>query len=186
MLTRIALFFLTLFLGIQAVALANYLTANFSLPADTDVAVETLTRDPTLAGLPKGVRISYNGMFPRTKDAPPTLRFLIYNGSGRELFCLGYGGSCASPKILVRGLDAGSWECMNGSSHYKIKPGETAELKVYASDFNLLPDKTEEVVIGYDFGNLDRQSDKYYAEPIVLPAEFRKALRKYLKEISEY
>ena len=106
MLTKIALFFLTLFLGIQAVALANHLAEQTSLPANADVEVDGLYADPSQAEPPEGIRILYNGMFAKVGDAPPILRFLIYNGSSRELSCIGYGGICASPEIRVRGLDA--------------------------------------------------------------------------------
>ena len=183
MLIKIAIFILALCLGLQAVTLANALIEQFSLPPETEVvgADENLAR----AELPKGIRISYNGVFPRVKDRPPFLRFLIYNGSPNELTCIGYSGICASPEIRLRDLDASAWVCMNGSSHYTIKPGEAAELEVSVEDFNLLPGKTDEVVIGHKFEHPDGRSDQYFAEPIVLPAEFRKAISKYLKEVRD-
>ena len=72
-----------------------------------------------------------------------------------------------------------------GSSVYTIKPGQSAELMIHSSDFQLLPGKTEKVVIGYEFENTEGQSHQHFAEPIVLPAEFRNAVRKYLKEVRD-
>ena len=181
MLTRLAIFVPALFLGLQAVTLADAFFKQFSLP----VEIEVVGSDEKLAPaeLPKGIRISYNGAFPRLKEHPPFLRFLIYNGSPKDLTCIGYSGICASPEIRVRELDASAWVCMNGSSIYTIKPGESAELQVSVEDFNLLPGKTDEVVIGYKFEHPDGRSDQYFAEPIVLPVEFRKAISKYLEEV---
>ena len=73
MLTRSATFFLTLFLGLQAVSLANLFAEQFFLPAEIEVvgADEKLTP----AELPKGVRITYDGMFPFNEEVPPSLRF---------------------------------------------------------------------------------------------------------------
>jgi hypothetical protein len=182
-LIRIGIFVLALLLGLQAVTLANAFFEQFSLPLEIEVvgSDEKLAR----AELPKGIRISYNGAFPRVKDHPPFLRFLIYNGSPNQLTCIGHSGICASPEIRLRDLDASAWVCMNGSSHYTIKPGESAELTVSVEDFNLLPGKTDEVVIGYKFEHPDGRSDQYFAEPIVLPAEFRKGVIKYLKEVRD-
>jgi hypothetical protein len=178
---KIGPFFLALFLGIQAVMLANCLVANLSLPADADVVVHYRPDgESTLAEPPKGIRILYDGMW--TDHETPTLRFLIYNGSDRELSCVGFRGYCADPQIRLRGLDAKSWECMNGSSLYTIKPGEFAELMVSPSNFQLLPGRTEEVVIGYKFEDPSGSSNQYFAAPLVLPAEFRNAVKKYLKQ----
>lgn len=184
MLRRIAIFVLALFLGLQAVTLANAFAEQFSLPPEIDLldADEKLAR----AELPKGVRISYNGIFQLAKDEPPALRFLIYNGSPNELTCIGYSGMCSAPEIRLRGLDAAAWECMNGFPHYTVKPGESAEMVVSVEDFNLLPRKTDEVVIGYTFYHPNGGSDQYFAEPIILPAEFRKAVSKYLKQVREF
>ena len=183
MLIRIAIFALAVFLGLQAVTLANAFAEQFSLPPEIEVvgSNEKLER----AERPKGVRITYDGMFPFNEEVPPSLRFLIYNGSPNELTCIGYSGICASPEIRLRGLDASAWVCMNGSSLYTIKPGESAELEVSVEDFNLLPGKTDDVVIGHKFEHPDGRSDQYFAEPIVLPAEFRKAVSKYLKEVRD-
>ena len=184
MVIRIGTFVLALFLGLQAVTLADAFVEQFSIPPEIDLlsSAEKLAR----AELPKGIRISYDGMFPRVEDHPPFLRFLIYNGSPNELTCIGYSGICASPEIRVREVDASAWVCMNGSSFYKIKPGETAELTVSVEDFNLLPGKTDDVEIGYKFEHSDGRSDQYFAEPITLPAEFRKAVSKYRKEVRDF
>ena len=74
---------------------------------------------------------------------------------------------------------------MNGSSRYTIKPGESAELWVSPSDFELLPEQTEEVVIGYKFEDPSGSSNQYFAAPLVLPVEFRTAVRKYQKELRD-
>lgn len=182
---KIGPFFLALFLGIQAVSLAKYLAAKPSLPADADIVVDRSYGESTPAERPEGIRVLYDGIFPSSDHQSPTLRFLIYNGSSREVSCIGYWGICASPEIRLRGLEAKAWVCMNGSSFYTIKPGESAELMVSAADFQLLPGKTEEVVIGYKFKYPDGRSDQYFAAPLVLPAEFRTAVRKYLKELRD-
>lgn len=183
MLILIAMFVLALFLGLQAATLANAIYEQFSLPPEIEVvgSDEKLER----AGRPKGVRITYDGMFPFNEEVPPSLRFLIYNGSPNELTCIGYSGICASPEIRVRELDASAWVCMNGSSDYTIKPGDSAELMVTVQDFDLLPTKSELVMIGYKFEHPDGRSHQYFAEPIVLPAKFRKAVSKYLKEVRD-
>lgn len=183
MLTRTGLFLLTLFLGLQVVALADHFAEQFFLPPEIEVLGSDERR--SLAERPSGIRITYNGMFPRAEDYPASLRFLIYNGSQGELTCIGYSGMCSSPEIRIRGLDATAWVCMIGSSFYKIGPGETAQLMVSAEDFALLPAKTEEVAIGIKFEHPDGRSDQFFAEPIILPAEFRKAVSKYLKEVRD-
>ena len=177
------MFALTLFCGLQIVTLTSAFSEQFSLPREIDVvgSDENLAQ----AEIPKGIRIFFNGVYPPVKDHPPILRFVIYNGSPNELTCIGYSRICASPEIRLRGLDTSAWECMNGSSFYKIKPGETAELMVSVEDFSLLPAKTENVTIGIKFEHSDGRSDSYFAEPIVLPAEFRKAVNKFLKEVRD-
>ena len=178
------MFVLALFVGLQATMLAEAISEEFSLPPEIVVVGSDEKRER--AELPKGVRITYDGMFPVNDEVPaPSLRFLIYNGSSEELTCIGYSGICASPAILVRELDATAWVCMNGSSNYTIKPGESAEMMVSVQDFNLLPGKTENVAVGYKFEFSAGLSDQYLAEPIVLPAKFRKALVKDLNEVRD-
>ena len=180
---KIGLFFLTLFLGIQAITLADCIVANLSVPADADIVVDGSDLESTQVERPGGIRILYDGTW--SDDETPVLLFLIYNGSFRELSCIGYGGRCLSPQIRLRGLDVKAWACMNGSSRYTIKPGESAELWVSPSDFELLPEQTEEVVIGYKFEDPSGSSNQYFAAPLVLPVEFRTAVRKYQKELRD-
>jgi hypothetical protein len=40
-------------------------------------------------------------------------------------------------------------------------------------------------MIGYKFEHSEGSSDQYFAEPIVLPVEFRKALIKHFKELRD-
>lgn len=174
---------MSLSVGLLVVALSEVFVEQNFLAAEIEVVGED--KKLKRVGLPKGVRITYDGVFPVIEDEPVALRFLIYNGSPNELTCIGYSGICASPEIQVRGLDASAWVCMRGSSLYTIKPGKTAELKVTVENFDLLPDKSDEVVIGYKFEHPDGPSDLYFAEPIVLPTQFRKAVSKYLKEVRD-
>lgn len=181
MLTGIALFLLTLCLGLKAVRLANYVTGPFLVL--TDIEVLYLDDGRNLADFPRGVRITYNGSFhPSTEQHSPELRFLIFNGTAKDLTCIGDSGKCVAPEVRLRGLDASSWDCMNGFPTYTIKSGEAAELVVTADDFNLLPGRSEQVLVGYTFYRPYNESDQYFAEPIVLPAEFRKAISKHLKK----
>jgi len=180
----IGMFLLTLCLGINADRLANYITDQFHLPGEIELI--DAHDGMELAEVPRGIRIMYEGVFPVwAEEHEPPLRFHIYNGSSRELKCIGYSGMCASPEIRVRGLDATAWVCMNGSSFYTIKPGESAEVMVDPQDFNFLPGKSELVTVGYEFEHPDGSSDLYFAESIVLPAAFRKAVNKHLKEVCD-
>ena len=164
------IFLFALFLGIQLAAFDTDLAARFSPPADVPEPREydDVERIPAR---PSGIRVSYVGV----NDS--TLRFLVYNGSTEKLSCRGYEGICSSPELLLNGLDASAWVCMNGSSKYEIKPGDTVEMMVAPYDFARVPGKNEKVVVGFKSIDEDDWRDQYFAEPIVLPPAFRNEIR---------
>lgn len=171
------IFLAALFVGIQSTAFSTDVAAQFSLPADIPEPGSQLDPDQAPKA-PAGIRVSYIGV----NDS--TLRFLIYNGSTESVSCLGYSGLCASPELLINGLDANAWVCMSGSPTYEIKPGDSVEMIVTPEDFARVPGKSEMVVVGYKPLQLDAQ-DQYFAEPIVLPPSFRNSIRKSLTQLGE-
>lgn len=173
-----ALIFLsTLFVGIQVAAFVTNVTAQFSLPADIPEPGFDEHTDQ-VAKAPIGIHVSYIGV------NESTLRFLIYNGSTEKLSCRGYSGICASPELHINGLDASAWVCMNGSSVYEIKPGDTVEMMVVPEDFARVPGKNEKVVVGYKSIHDDMQYP-HFAEPIVLPPAFRNEIRESFSKRDE-
>jgi len=171
------IFLAALFVGIQTTAFSTDVAAQFSLPADIPEPGFHLDPDQ-VPKAPAGVRVSYIGV----NDS--TLRFLIYNGSTETVSCLGYAGLCASPELLINGLDANAWVCMMGSPRYDIKPGDTVEMIVTPEDFASVPGKNDKVVVGYKPIREDSQ-DRYFAEPIVIPPAFRNEIRKSLTKFGE-
>lgn len=163
---------LTLFVGIQVAAFVTNVTTRFSLPADIPEPGFKHHGNQTPKA-PTGIRVSYIG------NRESTLRFLIYNGSKEKLLCLGYSGICASPELLINGLDASAWVCMNGSSILEIMPGNTAEMMVSPEDFAQVPGKSDEVAVGFKSIDDDRP-DIYFAEPILIPRAFRNEIRENL------
>lgn len=162
------IFSLALFAGIQATALIGNISAHFSLPTDQPEFDPLYTEERSPLA-PVGVRISYIGI------NKTTLRFIIYNGSEKTLSCLGYAGICASPKLSINEADVSAWVCMNGSSKYQIRPGATAVMMVSPADFARVPGKYDRVVVG--FTSVDENAeDLYLAEPIFIPATFRKQI----------
>lgn len=166
----VLIFLSSLLVGVQVVSFITNMTEQFSLPREIPepgFPIDTL-RFPTS---PVGVHVSYIGV----EDS--TLRFLIYNGSTETLSCIGYSGICSSPVLRIDGLDAKAWMCMNWSSRYEIRPGDTVELMVFAEDFSRLPGKNDKIVVGFKSIN-KKEQDLYFAEPIVIPSEFRNEIKK--------
>lgn len=176
---RVGSFCLALIIGIQAAILVTSVVTQLTMPVEIQIA-EANGREERFAKTSVGVRIYYIGLTSSTSDFGSTMRFLIVNGSSETIKCIGYSGVCAGPTILIRGHDAGAWVCMNGSSKYSIKPGETAELMISPQDFATLPNRSEKVAIGYEFDHLNGESTQYLAEPMILPTEFRKELKREL------
>lgn len=179
-LTKIAIFFLTLFFGLTAAVLPRLFVVLFFQPVDIEVSDINEKGEPTIASPPSGIRILYNGM------RPTELRFVIVNGSSQPIICRGYEGKCESPEIHVRGREADAWVCMNGSSLYTIHPGQSAELIVHPWDFSILPGKTEQVSFGHPIDSRKYDSISYFGEPIVLPAEFRNSVREHLANADSF
>lgn len=179
-LTRIALFLLTLLIGIQTTALVTTAVGYLLVPSEIKVA-DPNEGKPIFATAPDGVQISYIGRS-SAADSGSNLRFLIYNGSGERLSCIGYSGRCIAPEIRIGTTEANAWVCLNGTSTYTIEPGTTAVLEVGTYDLARLPGRTELVEVGYEFEYSDGRKERYFAEPIAIPDEFRNLLRKELKE----
>ena len=77
---------------------------------------------------------------------------------------------------MILQFAAKQWICMNESSIYEIKPGDTVEMMVYPEDFARVPGKNDKVVVGFKSIEEDKQ-DQYFAKPIVLPPAFRNEIR---------
>ena len=179
-LTKLAFFLLTLLIGIHTTALVTSAIGYFSVPSEIEVA-DPNEGKPIFATAPDGIQISYIGRS-SSADSGSDLRFLIYNGSGERLSCIGYSGRCVAPEIRIGTTDANAWVCLNGTSTYVIEPGSSAELEVGPYGFARLPGRSELVEVGYEFKYSDGRKERYFAEPIAIPDEFRNLLRKELKE----
>ncbi|MBX3267592.1 MAG: hypothetical protein KF831_12900 [Acidobacteria bacterium] len=142
--------------------------------------------EPSRAEPAAGVLITYIGVSSANVYGVPAMRFLIYNGSEEPLGCIGYEGVCHSPAILIDGFDQKGFYCMNGSSEYFIEPGTTAELEVFPHDVNRVPEKREQMSVGYEFRLEGGETVQYFAEPLSLPPSFREAIRKDMKERGGY
>ncbi len=177
--TKIVTFCLALFIGTQAAMLVSNVFAQFMIPAEIHV-VDAYDRGELFAKPLDGIRIVYSDVTSRESDFGPTMKFIIVNGSSEAIKCIGYSGVCASPEILIAGKDEKGWVCMNGSSWYSIMPGETAELMVGPHDFAKLPARSTEVVVGYEFERPNGEPIQHLAEPMLLPFEFRKEVKKVL------
>ena len=132
------------------------------------------------------VLITFIGVSSANVYGVPAMRFLIYNGSAEPLGCIGYEGICGSPAILIDGINEKAFYCMNGSSEYFIEPGTTAELEVFPHDVNRVPEKREQMSVGYEFRLTGGETVQHFAEPLTLPTEFREAIREDMKERGGY
>lgn len=175
----IVAFCVALLIGVQAAILVSGVLAQVTMPAEIIVA-DVDRWDESLAKPLDGVRIVYSGMTSSKSDFGPTMMFIIVNGSTETIECIGYLGICASPEIFIAGKVERSWVCMMGSSRYSILPGQTAELMVSPQDFATLPDRSSKVVVGYEFNRPNGELIRHLAEPMLLPTEFRKEVKKEL------
>lgn len=144
------------------------------------------SEEPFRAEPAAGVLITYIGASSANVYGVPAMRFLIYNGSAEPLGCIGYDGVCHSPSILIDGFDQKGFYCMNGSSEYFIEPGTTAELEVFPHDVNRVPEKREQMSVGYEFRLEGGETVQHFAESLSLPPDFRDAIRKDMKERGGY
>lgn len=142
------------------------------------------------SGAPEGITVSYAGMrtIEKTDEwrGQPYLKFIVHNGTDAAINYssqrVPYG---TFADVLIDGVkQPEGYRCGSGASLYSIDPGMSAEFRVLATAFEVVPRKDARVRVGFFIRGPESDfSGATYSEPFILSQSFRNSIKEWRREV---
>jgi hypothetical protein len=172
-LAQVSVFSITVAIGV----LAGYISWNGLLP-DREITVVQCPGNYTLQK-PAGVLVTYEGFAKTDGEFSQWMRFRIHNGLTQplEYWAHSTGGLMANIRVNEDEIP-GVFRCGTGLRMFYLAPGSSVDVNVSSAEFIERPEKDGMVSIGFNLnGSQDGEAKIYWSDPLVLPDDFRLAIR---------
>lgn len=141
--------------------------------------------------MPDGITVSYVGM-QRHDDkggsfqrGGPHLKFIVHNGTDTPInYSSNSGPDGAFSEVRIDGnKQPDRYSCGSGAMVYSVEPKMSAEIRVYDTDFEVVPRKKDMISVGFYLRDPQSGFKEIYSEPFILPEQFRDSVKKWRKEV---